>query len=56
MDKITLDVGTLLGFRIVVGAEGASVLRSPKIGDKTCPTINQDVTPDIRVDGERKRS
>ena len=48
MDKIELDCTKLLGFKII--ADGGSTVRlsSPKIGDKGCPIINQDVTQDIR--------
>jgi hypothetical protein len=37
-----------LGFKII--ADGGSTVRlsSPKIGDKGCPSINQDVTQDAR--------
>ena len=43
MDKIELDCTKLLGFKII--ADGGSTVRltSPKIGDKGCGTINQDV-------------
>lgn len=47
MEKIELDCTKLLGFKII--ADGSTVrLSSPKIGDKGCPVINQDVTQDIR--------
>jgi hypothetical protein len=48
MDKIELDCTKLLGFKII--ADGGSTVRlsSPKIGDKGCPSISQDVTQDIR--------
>jgi hypothetical protein len=48
MDKIELDCTKLLGFKII--ADGGSTVRlsSPKIGDKDCPSFNQDVTQDTR--------
>jgi len=48
MDKIELDCTKFLGFKII--ADGGSTVRlsSPKIGDKGCPSINQDVTQDAR--------
>ena len=48
MENKELDCTKLLGFKII--ADGGSTVRlsSPKIGDKGCPAINQDVTHDVR--------
>ena len=47
MNEIKLDPSKLLGFKII--ADGGSTVRlsSPKIGDKGCPVINQDVTQTV---------
>jgi hypothetical protein len=47
MDQIELDCTKLLGFKII--ADGSTVrLSSPKIGDKGCPSISQDVMQGTR--------
>ena len=48
MNTIKIDPRKLLGFKII--ADGGSTVRlsSPKIGDKGCPSINQDVTQGTR--------
>ena len=48
MDKIELDCTKLLGFKII--ADGGSTVRlsSPKIGDKGCPGITQDLAQSAR--------
>ena len=50
MDKIELDCTKLLGFKIIADDGSTVRLSSPKIGDKDCPSFNQDLRrPSIRV-------
>jgi hypothetical protein len=42
MDKIELDCTKLLGFKIIADDGSTVRLSSPKIGDKDCPSFNQD--------------
>jgi len=40
MANIALDLSRLLGFKIVATAGSPAKLRSPKIGDKGCPSFD----------------
>lgn len=55
MDSIRLDPRKLLGFKIITDGESTVRLTSPKIGDKGCPSFNQDVTHDIRARVDHKQ-
>lgn len=44
MANIPLDLSRLLGFKIVATAGSPAKLRSPKIGDKGCPSFDTAAT------------
>ena len=56
MDKIELDCTKLLGFKIIADGGSTVQLSSPKIGDKGCPSISQDVAQDTRPTVGRRPS
>jgi hypothetical protein len=41
MSKIELDPGQLLGFKLIARGGSAMMLRSPKIGGKSCATSTE---------------
>ena len=47
MDKINLDLGKLLGFRIIADRAAPGTLHSPKIGVKGC-TVASEATMPVR--------
>ena len=44
MDTVKLDLGKLLGFKIIANGESTMRLTSPKIGDKACAVVTEDAT------------